>query len=131
MKKKEITKKTLRDFSLVFGIGLPLIIGFLLPMVMGHVLRFWTIFVGIIFIILGILRPYLLFYPYKFWMFFGDCLGWVNSRIILGLVFVIVLQPIALIMKLFGYDPLKTRKSSSKSFREEKKENKIDMTKIF
>ena len=41
----------------------------------------------------------------------GKALGWINSRIILGLVFIIVLQPIAFIMKSFGYDPLKLKKA--------------------
>ena len=61
------------------------------------------------------MRPSILSYPYKLWMRLGYILGWVNSRIILGLVFLIVLQPIALIMRFLGHDPLKIKKTGQKS----------------
>ena len=81
--------------------------------------------------ILGILRPGLLLYPYKAWMKLGHILGWVNSRIILGLVFLIVLQPIALIMRIFGHDPLRTKKFAQESYREIKTNHKVNLKKIF
>ena len=61
----------------------------------------------------------------------GHILGWLNSRIILGLVFLIVLQPIALIMRIFGHDPLKTKKIAQKSYREIKTNQKINLKKNF
>ena len=64
----------------------------------------------------------------------GFVLGWVNSRIILGIIFIFVLLPIALIMKLSGYDPLNKNKNKNfyeKSFRENRKQNKIDLRRIF
>ena len=64
-------------------------------------------------------------------MAIGDLLGWINSRLILGLVFLFVLQPIALIMKFSGYDPLRIKKVNKKSYRENKKDVRIDYTKIF
>ena len=73
----------------------------------------------------------LLFYPYKTWIKIGNILGWLNSRIILGLVFLIVLQPIALIMRIFGHDPLRMKKSNQKSYRELKTNQKINLKKIF
>ena len=64
-------------------------------------------------------------------MFIGNTLGWFNSKLILGLVFFLVLQPIALIMKFFRYDPLKIRKSKLSSYKEKKKDSKSDLTKIY
>ena len=61
----------------------------------------------------------------------GHILGWVNSRIILGLVFLIVLQPIALIMRILGHDPLRTKKFAQKSYREIKTNQKINLKKFF
>ena len=61
----------------------------------------------------------------------GLALGWINSHIVLGLVFLLVLQPISLIMKLFGYDPLKKKKKNLLTFREIKENHKVDLTKIF
>lgn len=39
---------------------------------------------------------------YRLWIRFGDALGWVNSRIILGALFYLVIAPIGLILRLLG-----------------------------
>ena len=82
-------------------------------------------------LILAISKPGLLLYPYRAWMKLGHILGWLNSRVILGLVFLIVLQPIALIMRILGHDPLKTKKLPQKSYREIKTNHKVNLKKIF
>ena len=128
---KNIAKKQLREFGILIGIVFPLLIGFILPLLAGHTFRVWTLWVGLSSLTLTIFSPRLLLYPYRFWMAIGHALGWVNSRIILGLVFIVVLQPIALIMRLFGYDPLRERKSNAISYKESKKDHKIDLTRIF
>ena len=61
----------------------------------------------------------------------GLTLGWINSRIILGLVFIIVLLPISVVMRLIGYDPLRTKLKELKTYRENRKNHKIDLTRIF
>ena len=61
-------------------------------------------------------------------MFLGLGLGWINSRIILD-YFYTCLQPISLIMKIFGYDPLKERNNNS-TYRVNKINHKIDLKKI-
>ena len=106
-------------------------IGLIIPAVGGHAFRGWTLWIAIPFLIIGILKPRLLFYPYKGWMALGLALGWINSRIILGLVFLLVLQPIALIMKFVGHDPLKIKKSNERSYRENKSNHKINLTRVF
>ena len=55
----------------------------------------------------------------------------INSQIILGLVHLLVIQPIALIMKIFGYDPLRLKKSNKLSYKESKEFNKVDLKRIF
>lgn len=59
--------------------------------------------------------PRLLAPLYKAWMTFGHGLGWINARIILGLVFFVMVTPIGLVMRLAGKDLLRmrTRKSAS------------------
>ena len=128
--KEIISKKQLKEFSIIFGLGLPIVIGIIIPLISGHAFRTWTFFIGIITLTIGYLKPSFLLYPYKVWMWIGHVLGWLNSRIILGLIFLIVLQPIALIMKFFGYDPLRLKKNKNISYREHK-DNKIDLTRIF
>ena len=124
-------KKQLREFGLLIGFGFPLLLGWIIPSLAGHTFRIWTLWIAFPSLIIGLLQPKLLFYPYKGWMALGLALGWINSRIILGLVFVLVLQPIALIMKFVGYDPLKTKKRNKVSYRENKSNHKVNLTKPF
>lgn len=126
-----IPKKTLRQFGFLICFTFPFLIGWFLPLLGGHPFRVWTLFISMPAGILGILRPGLLLYPYRAWMKLGHILGWVNSRIILGLVFLIVLQPIALIMRIFGHDPLRTKKFAQESYREIKTNHKVNLNKIF
>ena len=126
-----ITKKILREFGLLIGVVFPFLIGWALPSLGGHSFRIWTLWIGFPFLISAIFKPGLLFYPYKLWIKLGYILGWINSRIILGLVFLIVLQPIALIMRIFGHDPLRMKKLEQKSYRELKINHNINLKKIF
>ena len=126
-----ITKKTLRQFGFLISFTFPFLIGWFLPLLGGHPFRVWTLFISMPAGILGTLRPSLLLYPYKAWMKLGHILGWVNSRIILGLVFFIVLQPIAFIMRILGHDPLRTKKFAQESYREIKTNHKVNLNKIF
>ena len=129
--KETITKKQLREFGLLIGFGFPILIGWLLPSIFGHQFRAWTLWIGVPGLILGLTAPRLLHYPYKSWMALGHALGWINSHIILGLVFIFVLQPIAYIMRLTGYDPLRTIRKKGKTYRENRKNYKTDLTRIF
>ena len=130
--KESISKKQLREYGFLIGFGFPIIIGWLIPFINGDFFRVWTLFISIPFLIIGILKPSLLFYPYKTWMLIGVALGWVNSRIILGLIFLFVLLPISLIMKIFGYDPLrKKNKGNEISFREPKIDYEVNLNRIF
>tara|TARA_B100000886_G_scaffold338878_1_gene302765 strand:+ start:587 stop:979 length:393 start_codon:yes stop_codon:yes gene_type:complete len=129
--KNHISEKKLIEFGLLIGFLFPILIGWILPGLGGHPFRVWTLWIGIPSLIVTILRPRILLFPYKSWMKLGLILGWLNSRIILMLVFLIVLQPIALIMRLFGHDPLRIKKTNDKSYREVKTSQKMNLNKIF
>ena len=129
--KETVSKKQLREFGMLIGFGFPFLIGWLLPSIFGHEFRTWTLWVGFPGLILGLIAPRLLNYPYKAWMALGHALGWVNSHIILGLVFILVLQPIAYIMRLTGYDPLNKQRKGEKTYREPRQDHKTDLTRIF
>ena len=131
MKISSITKKQLREFGILIGFGFPILLGWIIPSINGHFFRYWTLWIGIPSLSLSILKPYFLLLPYKAWMMLGHSLGWLNSRIIFGLVFVFVLQPIALIMKIFDYDPLKKKKRNKMTYRENIEDLLVDFKRIF
>lgn len=125
------SKKVLREFGLIVGLLFPVLIGWIIPSMGGHPFRVWTLFIGVPTLILGSFNPKLLKKPYFLWIKLGHYLGWINSRLILGMVFLIVLQPIAFFMNIFGYDPLRKKKNNKNTYREITKNNIIDYTKIF
>ena len=129
--KEIISNKRLREFGLLIGFGFPFLIGWLIPVLSGHGFRVWTLWVSFIGLLFGMTSPRLLYYPYKFWMKLGLTLGWVNSRIILSIAYIIVLIPIAFVMRLIGYDPLRTKAKEVKTYRENRKNHKTDLTRIF
>ena len=128
---RTISKKILREFGISFGLLFPTIFGLIVPLIYGHSYRTWTFFIGFLFFIIGFLKPKLLLYPYKIWLKLGLILGWINSRLILGIIFIVVLQPISIFMKLFGYDPLRKKNLDVNTYREIRQNNKIDLNRIF
>tara|TARA_Y100000589_G_C27026641_1_gene577231 strand:- start:304 stop:702 length:399 start_codon:yes stop_codon:yes gene_type:complete len=132
MIKPLINKKILRNFSYIFGIGFPFFIGLFFPYFSGHDFKAWTILVGLPVIMLGNIKPKLLTYPYLLWMKIGYILGWINSRLILGIIFIFIMQPMALIMKIFKYDPLKLKiDKNKKTYRQVIKNKDYDFKRIF
>ena len=131
MKSSSPSEKQLREFGLLIGFLFPFLIGWLLPTIFDHGIRLWTIFVGLPLIILGLFFPNYLKFFYKKWISIGNSLAFLNSHIVLGFVFIVALVPISFIMKLFKYDPLKMKKDSLKTFREVRKDSKVNLEKIF
>ena len=125
------TTKQLREFGFLIATGFPLLLGWLVPMLRGQSFHLWTLWIAIPSLILSLGSPHTLSVPYRGWMKLGHALGWFNGHIILGAVFVIVLQPIAAIMRLTGYDPLRRRSTSTRSYRELVTRNPTDLTRPF
>ena len=57
----------------------------------------------------GLLLPKVLSPIYKLWMGLAGILGWINTRILLGLIFYLVFTPIGLIMRVLRRDVLKRK----------------------
>ncbi len=126
------SRRQLREFGLLIGTVFPIVLGWLLPALHGHPFRSWTLVIGLPALVLGIAWPRALRGPYRAWMALGHGLGWINSHLILGLVYLVVLQPIALVMRLLGHDPLHRRwDSAAKSYREVRKPREVDLGRIF
>jgi uncharacterized membrane protein YedE/YeeE len=68
------------------------------------------IVVGVLFLIITILSPNLLASMNRAWFMLGILLGKIVNPLVLGVVFFIVITPIAVIMKLAGRDTLGLQK---------------------
>jgi hypothetical protein len=105
---EDITPSQLRSFSFLVGtvfaaIGLwPLI-------VRGQSPRLWALILAAFLIIPGIVWPTALKPVYRVWMTIGQVLGWVNTRIILAVMFYFVFAPVAILMRMFRKDPMRRK----------------------
>ena len=111
------TRKDLRSFGLLVG-GVYCIIG-LWPMVLrGEPMRLWALGLGGTLIVLGGIAPQWLAPAHKGWMRIGHILGWINTRILLGIVFYGLVTPIGLFFRLMGKDTVRqTFSEGSQSYR--------------
>ena len=101
-------KSELRKFGFIFGAGLVLIFGLFFPWLLERPWPAWPFIAGGILATLALVFPLGLKPLYIAWMKFGHVAGWINTRIILGLVFFTVFLPFGLIMRLFN-DPMKRK----------------------
>src|SRR5260370_13871070 len=75
-----------------------------------------TLPVGALLVILGLVLPRALVWPNKAWMALAEVLSFVSTRIILAFVFFVVLTPIVVIKRMFGWDPLLRPAAASDSY---------------
>lgn len=111
----QVTTKELREFGLIFGVILVVLFGFLLPWVFDAAFPLWPWWVLAVTGSLALGFPLGLKPFYKVWMLFGAVMGWINTRLILGIVFYCVFMPFGLVMKLFGKDLLSRKLDASMS----------------
>lgn len=105
-------QKELRQFGLLVGTVF-VVIG-LWPLVFrGGSLRLWATGIGGLLILCGGARPAILGPVHKGWMWVGHILGWINTRILLGIVFYGLVTPIGIIFRLMGKDTMRQAFSES------------------
>jgi hypothetical protein len=100
--------KELRKFGLVTGGMLILFFDLLIPWIWGLKPPLWPAVVAAILVSMALLLPAALGPVYKIWMLFAEALGWVNTRIILSLIFFLIFFPFGLIMRMFN-DPMQRK----------------------
>jgi hypothetical protein len=75
-----------------------------------------TLPLGALLVLFGLLFPKALIFPNRAWMLLAQGLSFVTTRIVLGLVFFLIVTPIGVIKRLFGWDPLNRRAGKSPSY---------------
>jgi Saxitoxin biosynthesis operon protein SxtJ len=101
----EITNKQLRSFGFTVG-GIFALIGFWPLVVRGEDSRWWAVVVAACLLVPAVVFPKSLAWVYKGWMAAGHILGWINTRMILGLVFYLIVTPIGMVRRWLGKDPM-------------------------
>jgi hypothetical protein len=106
-------KQELRKFGLVFATAMVLIFGLFFPWLLERPWPTWPWIVAAAFAVPALLFPQVLKHVFLLWMKIGHALGWINSRIILGILFFLMFAPVALVLRLLGKDMLKQRLDAS------------------
>ena len=113
-----------KSFGIVFSIVFLIIA--IYPLINNDELRIWSLIIAIIFLVLGLINSKILTPLNKLWFKFGILLGRIVSPIIMGLIFFMVVTPIALIMRIIGKDLLNLKFNKDKSYWIEKTGPKLN-----
>lgn len=113
-----MTQKQLRDYGFLMGSATVVIFGIYPWLVLKRSFVSWPWFVSLLFGLSAVLYPKALSPIYKVWMAIGQVLGKINSTLILGLCYLILFSPVAILFRIFKRDRLHRRNESCKnSFR--------------
>lgn len=102
----ELDRAGLRNFGLTTGAIVALLFGLFLPWLFDRGLPLWPWILAAILGAWALVLPASLKPIYKGWMKVGLTLGFINTRIILFLLYYLIFFPVGLVIKLAGRDPM-------------------------
>ena len=106
MKSKENNK----GFGILFFIVF-LLVG-LWPLLKGDSPRIYFFPIAVLFLILGLINSKILTPLNKVWVKFGELLGAIIARIVMGLVYFFILTPLSFLVRITGKDLLNVKFSN-------------------
>jgi hypothetical protein len=102
----QLPRAELRNFGLLLGALIAAIFG-LLPWLRHHSIEPWPWIAASTLWLAALAWPRILEWPPRWWMRFGQAMGWLNTRVILTLVFALAVTPFAFVLWVFGRDRMK------------------------
>jgi len=100
------TAPQLRSFGFIVSGGFTVVAFW--PLVWRHEdPRVWALILGVVLAAMAAIVPRALEPFHRVWMMLGERLGWVNSRIILSVVYYGVVVPVGLVRRVMGSDPMR------------------------
>ena len=106
---KKLDKKGLRDFGLLIGSLIAVLFGLAVPLLRRHSLPWQPWAVGGVLVLLALVAPKSLNPVYHAWMRFGLILNKIETPIVLGIVFYLIIWPMGVIKSLFGEDAMRRK----------------------
>ena len=103
--KTQHTNRQLRSFGLTVG-GMFLLIAIWPALRHGRDFHVWAFVLSGALLLPGIAMPAALARPYQLWMGLAHVLGWINTKIILTIMYYAVFTPVAIITRWMGKDPM-------------------------
>jgi hypothetical protein len=118
MSDQKITKlddKGLRDFGLLIGGLIAFIFGLLIPLLRHHPIHWLPWLIGGVMVGLALVAPRFLNPIYHGWMSFGLIMHKIQTPLILGIVFYLIMLPMGMIKRLLGDDPMRRKLENEKA----------------
>ncbi len=129
MENLNLSRENLKKFGVTMGIAF-LVIALLILIRHRHNPGPFFI-VSALFFVLGVIFPSFLRPVYIFWMRLAHLLSWINTRILLIVLFYFVFSPVGLFMRLFRIDILDRKIAKDKMSYWRKKEDLNDYQRQF
>ena len=104
-----LDNRGLRKFGLVTGAIIIFLFALLFPWLLGRSVPLWPLFLAFALWLPAVLMPAMLRPVYSMWMKLGLMLGWVNSRIILSVLYYAIIVPFGLVMRILAKDPMRRK----------------------
>jgi hypothetical protein len=103
---ERLPKAELCNFGLVLGAAFAALFG-VLPLLRHHTSARWPWIVAAVLWLAALGWPRSLTLLHRWWTRLGHAMGWFNTRAILTLIFMLVITPFSLVMRVFGRDRMK------------------------
>ena len=111
------TLKEIRSFGLIFSLLVVLIFAGLMPWLFNQPMPLWPFAVGTVTALLALLAPSALRPLHSLFIKLGTLLGFINTRILLFIIFFGFFLPVSIIMWLVRRDILAKKASTVDSYR--------------
>lgn len=104
-----LTKTELRNFGLILSGGIIVFFGLLFPFLKEREIQLtsWPWILAAVLVTISLIAPGTLKPLNRAWLFIGHVLGYINTRIILGIIYILIFTPSAFLFKLLGKDPMR------------------------
>jgi len=102
----ELDRKGLREFGLTTGVVVVAVFGLFFPWMLERDWPVWPWAIAVPLWALALIHPPWLRSIYRAWMRFGLLASRVMTPLVLGIVFFVVVSPMALFRRLLGKDPM-------------------------
>ena len=107
------SKSYLRKSGILFSI-LFIVVFSIIPFFLHQEIKIFPLFFSLVITIISIFSPYKLRRPYSLWISLGNFLGRLNSKLILGLFFYVLITPFSILRNIIKFIfKIQTRKRTN------------------
>ena len=108
MSANKVDNRELRSFGWIVASGFA-VISLFPTLLRGQSPRIWALALSLVLSGIALVFPPALKPFHRVWMTIGEALGWVNSRIILSVVYYVLIVPIGAIHRMTGKDAMRRK----------------------